>query len=73
MILAYASLEGTEIPGELVFKLYDTYGFPADLTADIAREKELTIDEAGFEQEMAAQRKKSQAASGFGCGLQRPS
>lgn len=61
-----SELSGTEIPGELVFKLYDTYGFPADLTADIAREKELTIDEAAFEAEMAAQRKKSQAASGFG-------
>ncbi|NVK23727.1 MAG: alanine--tRNA ligase, partial [Gammaproteobacteria bacterium] len=61
-----AELSGTEIPGALVFKLYDTYGFPADLTADIAREKELTIDEAGFEKEMAEQRKKSQAASAFG-------
>ena len=61
-----ASLEGKVIPGELVFKLYDTYGFPADLTADIAREKELSIDEDGFAKEMAAQRKKSQAASGFG-------
>jgi len=61
-----AELQGTQIPGELVFKLYDTYGFPADLTADIAREKELTIDEAGFEKEMAAQRLKSQAASSFG-------
>ncbi|MBU2881073.1 alanine--tRNA ligase [Psychrosphaera sp. B3R10] len=61
-----ADINGTEIPGELVFKLYDTYGFPADLTADIAREKELTIDEAGFEREMQAQRKKSQAASNFG-------
>ena len=61
-----AKLDGKEIPGQLVFKLYDTYGFPADLTADIAREKELTIDQAGFEQEMSAQRKKSQAASAFG-------
>lgn len=61
-----AELQGTEIPGELVFKLYDTYGFPADLTADIAREKELTIDEDAFATEMAAQRKKSQAASNFG-------
>ena len=60
-----ATLEGTQIPGELVFSLYDTYGFPADLTADIAREKELTIDEAGFEEYMLAQRKKSQAASSF--------
>lgn len=61
-----ADLQGTEIPGELVFKLYDTYGFPADLTADIAREKELTINEEAFASEMAAQRKMSQAASGFG-------
>ncbi len=61
-----ADLKGTEIPGALVFKLYDTYGFPADLTADIAREKELTIDEAAFASEMAVQRKMSQAASGFG-------
>ena len=60
-----ASLEGNQIPGELVFSLYDTYGFPADLTADIAREKELTIDEQGFEEHMLAQRKKSQAASSF--------
>ncbi|GHB72096.1 alanine--tRNA ligase [Psychrosphaera saromensis] len=61
-----AELKGTVIPGELVFKLYDTYGFPADLTADIAREKELTINEEAFDAEMAAQRKMSQAASGFG-------
>ncbi len=60
-----ANLEGKEIPGSLVFSLYDTYGFPADLTADIAREKGLTIDEAGFAENMLAQRKKSQAASSF--------
>lgn len=53
------------IPGEIVFKLYDTYGFPIDLTADIAREKDLTIDIAGFERCMSEQRAKSQAASHF--------
>lgn len=60
-----ASVSGEQIPGELVFSLYDTYGFPADLTADIAREKGLTIDEDGFKEHMLAQRKKSQAASSF--------
>lgn len=54
------------IPGEVVFKLYDTYGFPVDLTADIAREKELTIDVEGFDQAMEAQRKRAQQASQFG-------
>ncbi|MEP1447776.1 MAG: alanine--tRNA ligase [Paraglaciecola sp.] len=53
------------VPGELVFKLYDTYGFPADLTNDIAREKELRIDEDGFQAAMAAQRKRAQQASQF--------
>ncbi|MBU5202989.1 alanine--tRNA ligase, partial [Vibrio cholerae] len=51
-----AELKGTVVPGDVVFKLYDTYGFPMDLTADIARERELTVDEAGFEREMEAQR-----------------
>ncbi len=46
------------IPGSVVFKLYDTYGFPVDLTNDIARERELTIDEDGFEREMEAQRER---------------
>ncbi len=55
----------TVIPGDAVFKLYDTYGFPLDLTADIAREQELTIDEAGFEAAMAKQRSLSKAASKF--------
>ncbi|BCO30040.1 alanine--tRNA ligase [Thiohalobacter sp. COW1] len=61
-----AELAGNEIPGETVFKLYDTYGFPVDLTADIARERELTLDMAGFEREMAAQRERARAASQFG-------
>ncbi|RUO48720.1 alanine--tRNA ligase [Pseudidiomarina aquimaris] len=59
-------LKGSVIPGDVVFKLYDTYGFPVDLTADIAREKELTIDVEGFDKEMAAQRKRAQQASQFG-------
>lgn len=60
-----AQLKGSVIPGEVVFKLYDTYGFPTDLTADIARERELTIDEAGFEVEMAAQRQRARDAGKF--------
>jgi len=51
---AIDGLAGTEIPGATVFKLYDTYGFPADLTADIARERGLALDMAGFEREMDA-------------------
>ena len=62
---AIANLEGSEIQGELVFKLYDTYGFPTDLTADVAREKNLSIDMTGFEREMAAQRERARAASQF--------
>ncbi|CAI8932406.1 alanyl-tRNA synthetase [Pseudomonas poae] len=61
-----AELKGTVVPGDVVFKLYDTYGFPMDLTADIARERELTIDEAGFEREMEAQRVRARSASSFG-------
>jgi alanyl-tRNA synthetase len=57
------------IPGETVFRLYDTFGFPVDLTADIARERGLTIDIAGYEAAMEAQRKQSQAASKFGVDL----
>ena len=60
------SLADSIIPGEAVFKLYDTYGFPMDLTADIARERGLKIDEAGFERAMAAQRDRARAASKFG-------
>ena len=58
-------LDGNLIPGETVFKLYDTYGFPLDLTADIARERNLTIDLEGFEASMAAQRERARAASHF--------
>ena len=61
-----ARLSGTVIPGETVFKLYDTYGFPIDLTADIARERGLQVDDAGFEREMEAQRERARAHSQFG-------
>ncbi len=60
-----ADLKGDIIPGEIVFKLYDTYGFPADLTADIAREHHLIIDYDGFETAMAKQRERSREASQF--------
>ena len=61
-----ARLSGKELPGDVVFKLYDTYGFPVDLTADVARERGLSVDEAGFEQAMTAQRDRARAASKFG-------
>lgn len=60
-----SQLQGKVIAGETVFKLYDTYGFPTDLTADIARERGLEIDEAGFEVEMAAQRQRARDAGKF--------
>jgi alanyl-tRNA synthetase len=63
---AIADLKGKEIPGEVVFKLYDTYGFPVDLTADIARERGLSVDEEGFESAMGRQRDRARAASKFG-------
>jgi alanyl-tRNA synthetase len=59
-------LKGSVIPGNVVFKLYDTYGFPVDLTNDIARERSLTLDEEGFEREMEAQRERARSASAFG-------
>jgi alanyl-tRNA synthetase len=62
---ALLELGGTTIPGKVVFKLYDTYGFPVDLTADIARERGLKIDKAGYEKEMQAQRERAQAGSQF--------
>src|ERR1700736_103130 len=66
---AIKETRGKMIDGETVFKLYDTYGFPADLTADIARERGLTIDQAGFDAAMDEQRKRSQEASKFGVDL----
>ncbi len=61
-----ARLEGSEIPGETVFTLYDTYGFPVDLTNDIARERGLTLDYDGYEKAMNDQRERARAASKFG-------
>ncbi|MCW5588810.1 MAG: alanine--tRNA ligase [Legionellales bacterium] len=60
-----AQLNNTIIPGDIVFKLYDTYGFPVDLTADIARERQLTLDLEGFDRAMAKQRAGSKEASRF--------
>ena len=65
---AIADLDDKEIAGDIVFKLYDTYGFPVDLTADIARERGLTIDQAAFDEEMQAQRDRARAASKFAAG-----
>ncbi len=62
---AIAELKDKVIPGATIFKLYDTYGFPADLTGDIARERGLALDLSGFEQEMNAQRERARAASSF--------
>ena len=63
---AIADLDGTKVlAGELVFKLYDTHGFPADMTADVAREHGLTIDEAGFSAAMAKQRERGRATAKF--------
>jgi alanyl-tRNA synthetase len=66
---AIRNLKGGVIDGPTVFKLYDTYGFPADLTADIARERGLSIDQSGFDMAMEEQRKRSQDASKFGVDL----
>ena len=66
---AIDEMSDKEIPGETVFQLYDTYGFPIDLTADIARERGLTLDFAGFEREMEAQRTRARSASQFAGGL----
>ena len=63
---ATASLPGGVVPGEVVFRLYDTFGFPEDLVTDVARERGLAVDHAGFEREMAAQREKARAGSRFG-------
>ncbi len=61
-----AKLQGDTLDGETVFRLYDTFGFPVDLTADVCRERNLKIDEAGFEQAMEQQRQRARDASGFG-------
>ena len=61
-----AKLQGDTLDGETVFRLYDTFGFPADLTADVCRERNLKIDEAGFEVAMEQQRQRAREASGFG-------
>jgi alanyl-tRNA synthetase len=63
---AVAELHGKVVPGETLFKLYDTYGFPTDLTADVARERDLSVDQEGFERAMARQRERARAASQFG-------
>ena len=62
---AIEQLQGSELPGELVFKLYDTYGFPIDLTADIAKEKGLTLDTEGFDEHMAVQQTRARKAGKF--------
>ena len=62
---AISGLEEDVIPGETVFKLYDTYGFPVDLTADIARERSLTVDHDAFERAMEGQRARARASSRF--------
>ncbi len=62
---AITALKGKTIPGDVLFKLYDTYGFPVDLTADVARERGLAVDMAGFEAAMADQRERARAASQF--------
>jgi len=61
-----AKVSGDTLDGETVFRLYDTFGFPADLTADVCRERNLKIDEAGFEAAMEQQRQRAREASGFG-------
>jgi len=60
-----AQMKGTVIEGDMAFKLYDTFGFPLDLTADVAREKGLTVDEEGFAKAMEAQRERARSASSF--------
>ncbi|EPP3203809.1 alanine--tRNA ligase [Salmonella enterica] len=61
-----AKLQGDTLDGETAFRLYDTYGFPVDLTADVCRERKIKVDEAGFEAAMEEQRRRAREASGFG-------
>ncbi|OAT75305.1 alanine--tRNA ligase [Mangrovibacter phragmitis] len=61
-----AQLKGDTLDGETAFRLYDTYGFPVDLTADVCRERNIKVDEAGFEAAMESQRRRARESSGFG-------
>ena len=61
-----SELKGDTLDGETAFRLYDTYGFPVDLTADVCRERNIKVDEAGFEAAMEAQRRRARESSGFG-------
>ncbi|MDP8034389.1 alanine--tRNA ligase [Pasteurella atlantica] len=63
---ALSKVENKVLSGEVAFKLYDTYGFPLDLTADVCRDREITVDEIGFDKEMQAQRERAKASSSFG-------
>ena len=65
----FGQLQGDTLPGETAFKLYDTYGFPVDLTADVAREMGLKVDQAGFDEAMEAQRERGRAATSFSTTL----
>ena len=72
-LLENALAKGSKkLDGEIIFKLYDTYGFPYDLTADICRERNIELDEAGFEREMEAQRARARAAQSFKANTQLP-
>ena len=72
-LLENALAKGSKkLDGEIIFKLYDTYGFPYDLTADICRERNIELDEAGFEHEMEAQRARARAAQSFKANAQLP-
>ena len=72
-LLENALAKGSQkLDGEIIFKLYDTYGFPYDLTADICRERNIELDEAGFEREMEAQRARARAAQSFKANAQLP-
>lgn len=66
----FNKLQGTVLPGEVVFKLYDTFGFPYDLTADYAREQNITLDQAGFDKAMNSQRARARAAKKFDAAAQ---
>ena len=72
-LLENALAKGSKkLDGEIIFKLYDTYGFPYDLTADICRERNIELDETGFEREMEAQRARARAAQSFKANAQLP-